>query len=218
MGESTMIWWRPASACIETAEATSATGSSASARDLAMVSCRTEIVKELLSVPSGSRALSEPEPEVELISERLTRYMEAEANGQGVDGAAVNMHLAASLIVLQQAGACGGAALPTAPSPLYLKALAGNRNNLPNSGPTQDTAGGDVAASLRRQRKQVDCVVDAAARASAVATGLTNASVVDLVASVLDSEATHAREARLVGEMKMLASRRKTEVAQTSSA
>lgn len=133
--------------------------------------------------------------------------MEVEANGQGVDGAAVNMHLAASLIVLQQAGACGGAALPTGPSPLYPKALAGNRNN---SGPKQDTASGESAAS-RRQREQVDRVVDAAARASAVATGLTNAPVVDLVAGVLDSEATHAREARLVGEIKI------TEVAPRSS-
>ncbi|CAM9120215.1 unnamed protein product, partial [Ectocarpus sp. 13 AM-2016] len=218
MGESTVIWWRPASACVETAEATSVTGRLTSGRNLAMASCRSEIVKELLGVASGSHALSEPDPEVELISERLTRYIEAEADGQGVDGAAVNMHLAASLIVLQQAGACGGAALTTASSLLYPKALAGNRNIPPNSGPKQDTVGGDVAASIRRQRKQVDRVVDAAARASTVATGLSNATVVDLVAGVLDSEATHAREARLVGEIKTLASRRNREVASTSSA
>lgn len=157
------------------------------------------------------------QPFLTVVAATRCRYIEAEANGQRVDGAAVNMHLAASLFVLQQGGACGGAAVPTASSPLYPKASAGNRTNPTNPGPDQDTTGGEIAASIRRQRIYVDRVVDAAARASAVATGLTNAPVVDLVAGVLDSEATHAREARLVGVIKIKANPRKTEVAQRSS-
>lgn len=118
------------------------------------------------------------------------------------NGAAINMHLAASLFVLCQKGATGESVLST-------EAPSRNTFSPPSASPTSDfsqaqkqgpkeDAVDETNPSLPRQHKEMlACFVDGAARASVVATEVSDAPMVDLVAGVLDAEATCLREEKM---------------------
>lgn len=115
-------------------------------------------------------------------------------------GAAINMHLAASMFVVHQAGAAGGAGFPA------LKEVASEDTENPGSKrQTEKSLAGVVDLIFR--------AVDGAAQASVIATELSNVPVVNLVAGMLDAEEVHAREAEMAGVLKMKANNRATEIA-----
>lgn len=125
--------------------------------------------------------------------------MQAGANGQKVidHGAAINMHLAASLFVLRPSGAAGESSLPAEPqsrSTFFSLPSAGSSSEFQKQRPKEGAADGANAALTRQTQKSLACVIDGAARASVVATELSNAPIVDLVAGVLDAEQTCLRE------------------------
>ena len=135
------------------------------------------------------------------------RYMQGGANElKTVDsGAAVNMHLAASLFVLQcQADVASESAVrgespsrrtlspPSASSP------PGSTSD-PKQGSRKDVEDGNSATSPCRIQRSLACVVEGAARTSVVATELSNAPMVDLVAGILDAEAIRLREEGMGG-------------------
>lgn len=109
------------------------------------------------------------------------------------------MHLAASLLVLRQTRAAAESApfaesparnissLPSAVSPSDL-------TQSPKQGSMEDPADGANATSGGHDQMSLACIVDGAARASVVATELSDAPMVNLVAGVLDAEATLLRE------------------------
>lgn len=131
--------------------------------------------------------------------------MQGGPNGQKRinNGAAINMHLAASLFTLRQTDAAGESALH-AGSP-----SRGNTSSPPSAGSPsdvnpsseqgfkEDAADGTNATQMSQHQKSVACAVNGAARASVVATELSDAPMVDLVAGMLDAEATHLREAKM---------------------
>lgn len=127
--------------------------------------------------------------------------MQGRANGQEAtdNGAAINMHLAASLFILHQRRSAGHSApAPPADSPPrnpFSPPSAGwpsDFSQSPKQGNKEDAAGGTIA--MRQHQVPLACVVDEAARASVIATELSNAPMVNLVAGVLDAEATRLRE------------------------
>lgn len=78
MGESTVVWWRPASLSVPktAAEAAAAVakGRKAGDRDLTMDSCRNEIVQEFVcSTAAGYCRVSDAEAGMEMISENFAR-------------------------------------------------------------------------------------------------------------------------------------------------
>lgn len=130
-------------------------------------------------------------------------YMQGGATRQKVvdNGAAINMHLAASLFVLRQTSAAGESAPSAAESPSRntaspppATATPSDPLQSPRSGPREDAGSRTNATLMRHNQKSLSCVVGGATRASIVATELSNAPMVDLVAGVLDAEATRLRE------------------------
>lgn len=74
MGESTVVWWRPASISVpKSAEAaTVVKGRREGDRDLTMESCRSEIIQELVcSTAAGDCRISGAEEGMEMISENF---------------------------------------------------------------------------------------------------------------------------------------------------
>jgi len=111
-------------------------------------------------------------------------------------GAAINMHLAASMFVLHQAGAAGGVASPASK-------VATDRDDPASKHQAVKSLAGVVDETVR--------AVDGAAQASVLAKELSNAPAVNLVAGVLDAEEVHVREAEMVGVVKTKTNKRATE-------
>jgi len=130
----------------------------------------------------------------------LYRIVEADANGQqaiNMTGAAINMHLAASMFVLHQPGAAGGVDSPA------FKEIASDRDDPASKRQTVKSLAGVVDGIVR--------AVDGAAQASVIAKELSNVPAVNLVAGVLDAEEVHVREAEMVGVVKTKTNKRATE-------
>lgn len=156
------------------------------------------------------------------------RLIERDANGQRAfsAGAAINMHLAASLVVQLGADAPGGSApnasssSPSAPHGGGGRRYNGASTNAPSAlsqasdhEPKQDSVDGPNAVSTSQVERQLIRMVDGAARASVVNTELTNLSVVDLVAGVVDADEMGAREVGLLEVVKTKLSKKVTETA-----
>lgn len=123
------------------------------------------------------------------------------ANGQKAidNGAAINMHLAANLFVLCHTGAASESTLcaETPSRNTFRPPSGGSRADFspsPKQGSKEDVADGTNAIQTHHYHKSLACDVDRAARASVVTTELGNVPMVDLVAGVLDAEATRLRE------------------------
>eukprot|EP00903_Cladosiphon_okamuranus_P016193 g14943.t2 len=205
VGESDVVWWRPAPASLFQAAAHTAT-SKGPARDnsITLALCRDEIVHELGSNATTIDCGELVSAGVESISESCARYMQGGANGRKVidNGAAINMHLAASLFVLCQADAAVESTVsaetpsrntfspPSASSP-------SDFSQAQERWPKEDAGDGTNPTLPIQHKEMLAYVVDEAVRASVVATELSDAPMVDHVAGVLDAEAAHLRKERI---------------------
>ncbi|CAM9710801.1 unnamed protein product, partial [Scytosiphon promiscuus] len=231
-GESTVVWWRPASTSLplgaRAAAATSSGGIGEGNKSL-VDSCRNELLQELRDhTAANHRALSDADASLDVISANFGRLIEREASGQTTFsvGAAINMHLAASLTVLLGADATG-ASTPNSPvwSPPGPKDVGVRRNNRssasapsgpsqsPDHGTNRDSVEGHNVTPSSQIQEHLTRVADGAARASAVSTELANFSVVDLVAGVLDADGMRAREVGLLEVVQTKVNKTVTEVA-----
>lgn len=151
------------------------------------------------------------------------RYIGKETSARStIDaGAAANMHLAAILALRQLSPPSvrdssytnpGGIdLLSSAFKPAFNRGTSGGAAALafPQSAASNHEAAADL--STPHDKLLVVRAVEGATRASVVATELSNAPVVELVARLLDAEATQTREATLVGAIYVDAKKRESQ-------